>query len=217
MGLRCAFWPTTTSIAERIDVTGLRLVNSRRDQMDLMDAIYTRRAVRDYKDTPLDDQTLRKLIDAAVQAPSAINEQPWSFCVVRDKALLAQTSREAKAHVLKSSPVGLLSHDFQQLLKDDKFSIFYNAPALIVISSKTHSSWATEDCALAAENLMLAACAMGLGSCWIGFAQSWLATPAGKSALKLPPTYTPLAPIIVGHTATQPLPVTRRPPEITWI
>jgi nitroreductase len=64
--------------------------------MDLMDAIYTRRAVRDYKDTPLDDQTLRKLIDAAVQAPSAINEQPWSFCVVRDKALLAQTSREAR-------------------------------------------------------------------------------------------------------------------------
>jgi nitroreductase len=185
--------------------------------MDVIDAIYARRAVRDYTGDAVDDQTLRKLIDAAIQAPSAINEQPWSFCVVRDKALLAQISREARAHVLKSSPVGLLSHDFEQLLKDDKFNIFYNAPALIVISSKVHSSWAAEDCALAAENLMLAACAAGLGTCWIGFAQSWLATPAGKTALKLPAAYLPLAPVIVGHTATQPLPVTRRPAEITWI
>lgn len=185
--------------------------------MDLMEAIYSRRAVRDYAPDPLDDQTIRTLIDAAIQAPSAINEQPWAFCVIRDKALLTQISTSAKAHVLATSPVGLLTHEFEQLLKDDTFNIFYNAPALVVISSRKQSQWAVEDCALAAENLMLAARGVGLGTCWIGFAQPWLATAPGKAALKIPDSYMPLAPIIVGRPATDPLPVIRRLPEISWI
>jgi Nitroreductase family len=81
-------------------------------------------------------------------------------------------SREAKAHMLKSSPVGLMSHHFQEILNDPNFDIFYGAPALIVISTGTQIPWAVEDCALAAENLMLAARGMGLGTCWIGFAGS---------------------------------------------
>jgi len=64
--------------------------------MDLKQAIYGRRAVRDYTTEPLDEETIRHLIEAAIQAPSAVNQQPWSFCVVRDKALLARISHEAK-------------------------------------------------------------------------------------------------------------------------
>jgi nitroreductase len=77
--------------------------------MELSAAIYTRRSAREYTAQPVDDKTIRELIDAAVQAPSAVNRQPWSFCVVRDKALLTRISRAAKAHILKSTPVGLLS------------------------------------------------------------------------------------------------------------
>ncbi|MGE5261234.1 MAG: nitroreductase family protein, partial [Actinomycetota bacterium] len=47
--------------------------------MELLQAIYGRRSVREYSGEPVDDAALRKLIDAAVQAPSAINKQPWSF------------------------------------------------------------------------------------------------------------------------------------------
>ena len=47
--------------------------------MDLKDAIYTRRAVREFTAEPVDEKTIRKLIDAAIQAPSAVNQQPWSF------------------------------------------------------------------------------------------------------------------------------------------
>jgi nitroreductase len=185
--------------------------------MDLREAIYTRRAVREFTDAPVDEKTLRQLIDAAIQAPSAVNQQPWSFCVVRDKAVLARISHEAKAHMLRTSPAGLVSHHFREILSDPKFDIFYHAPALIVISTVVESPWAVEDCALAAENMMLTARGAGLGTCWIGFAQTWLGTPEGKVALSLPATYVPVAPIIVGHPKSTPPQVPRKEPEIRWI
>ena len=185
--------------------------------MDLEEAIYTRRAVREFTAEPVDEKTIRKLIEAAIQAPSAVNQQPWSFCVVRDKALLAHISREAKAHMLKTTRAGLLSHHFQELLSDPKFDIFYDAPVLIVISCVRESPWVVEDCALAAQNLMLVARATGLGTCWIGFAQTWLATPDGRAALKLPPACVPVAPVIVGHPKSTPPPVPRKEPDIRWV
>src|ERR1022692_3693017 len=115
--------------------------------MDLKEAIYTRRAAREFTAEPVDDETLRQLIDAAVQAPSAVNQQPWSFCVIRDKALLARISSEAKAHMLRTSPAAL-SHHFQEIMSDPKFDIFYRAPALVVISSVAESPWTVENCAL---------------------------------------------------------------------
>ena len=185
--------------------------------MDLKEAIYTRRAVREFTAEPVDEKTLRQLVDAAIQAPSAVNQQPWTFCVVRDAAVLARISRDAKAYMLGTTPVGLLSHHFQQILNDPEFDIFYHAPALIVISSVVESPWAVENCSLAAENLMLTARAAGLGTCWIGFAQSRLGTPEGKAALNLPANFVPVAPIIVGHPKSAPAPVPRKEPDIGWI
>jgi len=53
--------------------------------MDLKEAIYTRRSVRDFTAEPVAEKAIRDLIDAAIQAPSAVNAQPYTFCVVRDK------------------------------------------------------------------------------------------------------------------------------------
>jgi len=186
------------------------------DVMDLKEAIYSRRAVREFTAEPVKEEVVRQLIDAAIQAPSAVNQQPWLFSVVRDKALLAHISTEAKAHMLKTS-MAAASHHFQTILSNSDFDIFYHAPALVVISATAEGPWAVEDCALAAENLMLAACAAGLGTCWIGFAQSWLGTPDGKAALKLSSTNVPVAPIIVGHPKAAAAPVPRNAPKIRWI
>jgi nitroreductase len=185
-------------------------INERRT-MDLMEAIYTRRATRDYTDEPLSD------IDAAVQAPTAVNAQPCTFCVVRDKTMLRTISQEAKAHMLKATPVALMSHHFSKVLNDPTFDILYHAPALILISTVADIPWAIEDCALAAENLMLAARGAGLGTCWIGFAQAWLGTSEGKARLNIPAAYKPVAPIIVGHPKSQRAPIPRKEPEIRWI
>jgi nitroreductase len=184
--------------------------------MDLKEAIYSRRAAREFTPKAVDEEVLRQLVDAATQAPSAVNQQPWLFTVVQDKALLARISREAKAHMLTTSMAALASHHFQSILENPEFDIFYHAPVLIVISA-AEGPWIVEDCALAAENLMLTACAAGLGTCWIGFAQGWLETPEGKSSLKLSSTTVPVAPIIVGHPKAAAAPVPRKAPKIDWI
>ena len=184
--------------------------------MDLKEAIYTRRAVREFTAEPVDEPTIHQLIDAAIQAPSAVNQQPWSFCVVRDKAALDQISNESKAYMLRTLASGAVT-SFPSDSQRSEFSHFYHAPALILISSVTESPWTVEDCSLAAENLMLAARAVGLGTCWIGFAQAWLGTPEGKAVLKLPGGYVPVAPIIVGHPRSEPPSIPRKEPEIRWI
>ena len=185
--------------------------------MEIIEAIFHRRSVREYTDKPIDRNELRRLVDAAIQAPSAVNQQPWAFTIVSDQRLLDQISRESKKHMLATLPAGTASDHFRSLLSDPNFHIFYHAPVLIVISTVAPSQWDVEDCALAAENLMLAAYAAGLGSCWIGFAQSWIGTREGKAALDLPPGYTPVAPIILGYPQIVPPPVARKEPTIRWI
>lgn len=185
--------------------------------MDLQQAIRSRRAVRAFTSAPVERATLLRLIDAAILAPSAVNEQPWSFTVVQDQDLLARISAESKAHMLASPPRAISGLHLQERLRDPGFDIFYHAPVLIVISSVKADQWAIENCSLAAENLMLAACAEGLGTCWIGFAQTWLASDAGKAVLGVPADYLPVAPIIVGHPQSPVAAVPRKPPEIRWI
>jgi nitroreductase len=184
--------------------------------MDLQHVIMSRRSVREYTAASVDEPTIRRLIDAAVHAPNAVNQQPWTFSVVRDQNVLDRVSRAAKVHMQANMPAGLQSPRFS-MLGEPSFHIFYHAPTLIVISAVAPGPWIVEDCALAAENLMLAACAAGLGSCWIGFAQGYLNTPEGKEALGLLPTTVPVAPIIVGHPKGTPPAVARKEPEIRWV
>jgi nitroreductase len=155
--------------------------------MDINQAISGRRSVREYASQPVDEKTIRHLIDAAVVAPSAVNQQPWCFTVVRDQTLLDRISREAKAHMLATTPPDAQSAHFKPILSDPNFQIFYHAPVLILISAQSPGPWIVEDCALAAQNLMLTAYAAGLGSCWIGFAQSFLNSAEGKKIAGLAP------------------------------
>ena len=185
--------------------------------MDLNVAVTGRRAVREYTAQAVDEKSIRALINAAIQAPSAVNQQPWTFTVVRDQSVLDRISREAKSHMLATMPPNPQSDHLRPHLVDPDFHIFYHAPVLIVISASAQGSWIVEDCALAAENLMLAAHAAGLGSCWIGFAQSFLNTSEGKNMLDRPPAWVPVAPIIVGYPKAAPAPVPRNEPQIRWV
>src|SRR3970282_2472490 len=137
------------------------------EAMELLEAINARRSVREYTASPVGAAALRELIDAAIQAPSAINQQPWCFVVVKDPLLLAHISDQAKAHLLKAS-LGAPAHPFRDMLNDPAFHIFYHAPVLVVIAAAQPTDWAVEDCALAAENLMLAAYGAGLGTSRVG-------------------------------------------------
>lgn len=72
--------------------------------MDVNEAIYGRRSVREFTNAAIDEAAIKSLIAAAVQAPSAMNQQPWTFMVVRGQPLLERLSREAKAHMLANLP-----------------------------------------------------------------------------------------------------------------
>ena len=182
--------------------------------MDLHDAIFGRRSVREYLPQPVDDKLLDQLINAAVYAPNAINQQPCTFSVVRDQNVLSRVSQAAKEHMLATMPAGFHTDHFRSRLTDPNYQIFYNAPVLVLISASGQGPWIVEDCALAAQNLMLCAYGLGLGTCWIGFAQNFLNTSEGKYLLDLPAEWAPVAPIIVGHPKTIPIDVPRRTPRV---
>jgi len=191
--------------------------------MDVNEAIFGRHSTREFTADTVDEKTIRRLIDAAVHAPNASNEQPWSFVVVRDQEVLQRISTHAKSYMVTHMPEGPLYDRYRTTLSNPNFHIFYHAPVLIVISGTRQVTFVVEDCTLAAENLMLSAHAAGLGTCWIGFSQHFLNTPDGKNALGIPATWVPVAPIIVGHPKDVPsvpppgLPHGRKEPEIRWI
>jgi len=61
--------------------------------MEVLEAIKTRRSIRKYKDTPVDDRTLEQVLEAAQWAPSWANTQCWRFIVVRDADTRAKLAR----------------------------------------------------------------------------------------------------------------------------
>jgi nitroreductase len=184
--------------------------------MELIDAINGRRATRFFTKEPVAEAVLEALIRAAIQAPSAVNEQPWHFTIVRNPALLDHISAAAKAHMLKVVEASDFPHHLHGSLQAPDFHVLYHAPALVVISTRM-GDWSVENASLAAQNLMLAAYGQGLGSCWIGFAQRWLETDEGKKALDLPASYVPVAPIIIGHPSQAMPAVPRNPARLHWL
>ena len=55
-----------------------------------LEFIYRRRSVRKFLDTPVSDEVVKLLIDAAIHAPSGKNAQNWHFVVVRNRAMIAE-------------------------------------------------------------------------------------------------------------------------------
>ena len=184
--------------------------------MNVLDAIYDRRAVRNYLPQKIDQAIIHTLLNAAVQAPTAMHEEPWSFVIIQNKDLLDRLSDSAKI-LVRHDAEGSNSQQNKHMLdlvNQRDFHVFYNANTLIVIYSKFQGSFVSADCWLAAENLMLTACAKGLGSCVIGFAVSALNTPEWKAELSVAREMTAIVPIIVGMPAAETPPVQRKPPEI---
>ena len=186
--------------------------------MSEIEAIYQRRAVRNYQPQQLDKPTIHLLLDAAVQAPTAMHEEPWSFVIIQNQDRLNRLSDSAKTLVrrdLQGSDNQQAVHMLEFVNKPD-FHVFYNASSLIIIYSKFDGPFVVADCWLAAENLMLTACAKGLGTCVIGFAVTALNSQEWQDELGIPAGMQAIAPIIVGIPADElpPAPVSRKKPEV---
>ena len=188
--------------------------------MDVNEAISGRRSVREYTAQAIDDTAIRRLIAAAMQAPSAVNQQPWTFIVVRDQVLLDRISRKAKSHMLATMPADAHAGRFRSLLDDPDFHVFYHAPALIVIAAASPGPWMVESCALAAQDLDASCLCGGAGFVldrlrpeFPQFAR-WARKASHRTS---PPECVPVAPIIIGHPKAATPPVPRKDADIRWI
>ena len=177
--------------------------------MKATEAIYARRSVREFTKEVVSETIIRQLLEAATQAPSAMNVQPWAFVVVQDPELLQEISELANT---------LQSKD--PLHKPDVAAgrnIFYDATTLIVICARPEGSHPDWDCCLAAENLLVAARDRGVGACTIGSAWAALNHRAIKRRLQIPESYVVVMPIIVGYPTEFPPNPGRNPAEIlSW-
>jgi nitroreductase len=182
--------------------------------MNVSEAIFSRRSTRAFSDRPVDDPTVRKLLEAAVHAPSAMNGQPWVFSVLQDRGQLARYSDRAKVVLLERMAQDPKPSRYLEMLQNPAFNIFYDAGTLIVIGVRERGAYAEADCWLAAANLMLAGTEAGLGSCCIGFAMGVLNTAEVKAEIGLPPSGAVLAALVVGYPSVAPQPVPRKPPTI---
>jgi nitroreductase len=141
--------------------------------MDFLELVKKRRSVRNYLDRPVDDKLLEKVLEAGRLAPSACNNQPWVFIVIKDKA-----SRQKLENVYKRE-------------------WFLRAPVIIAVCSDRSVSWksadgrdsAAVDAAIALDHMTLAAAEADLGTCWVC---AFNAEQARK-ALMLPEKIDPVA------------------------
>jgi len=186
---------------------------------DLFEVLKSRRSVRAYSDEPVGEEELRELVELAVLAPTAMNLQPWRFSIITNRQVLAEVSDRVKALMLEQGIADQIKEKhLEAMLKSEEYNIFYNAPAVIVISARKENPGAQIDCQLAAENLFLAAHAKGLGTCYMGFVFFGNGDAKVRAGLAVAEGYDIMAACTVGWPKSMPQgPPARRPPEIEWV
>ncbi len=134
--------------------------------MDLLEAIRTRRSIRKYAGTPVEDDKLRSVLEAVRMAPSWANMQCWRLVVVTDKAVKERISGLSYVESF-FAPRGYKANPSRKALAE--------APVVIVLCADPAQSgelWGQHyylvDAGIAAQNLMLAARGLGLGTVFVG-------------------------------------------------
>ncbi len=116
-----------------------------------MNEIYTRRSIRRYTDQKVEAEKIDKLLRAAMQAPSGMNQQAWEFLVIEDKETLNKLSRispYASAVASSSATIIVLGNEKEMRVPQD---------------------W-QQDLGAATQNILLETVTQGLGAVWIGVA-----------------------------------------------
>ena len=169
--------------------------------METQEAINSRRSIRRYQATEVDDKTLNLVLEAARQAPSWDNTQCWQFIVVRDAGnrnkladMLPRTNNPA-ARGIREAPVAIVV--CAELGK---------AGYLSGKLSSDKGDWYMFDVALAMQNLVLAAQSLGLGTVYIG----WFDEEKTASFLNIPEGYSIVAMTPLGYPDQHPKPRPRK-------
>ena len=157
------------------------------------DPVLSRRSIRKYTAEPVGDEVVERLLRAAMAAPSAGNQQPWRFVVLRDREVMrAITGFHPYARMLPSAPV-----------------------AVLVCGDPTSVKWPQmweQDCSAATENLLVEAELLGLGAVWLGVHPLTERVEGIRALLGIPETVVPFALVPIGHPAESKAPADRFDP-----
>jgi nitroreductase len=154
------------------------------------DPVLSRRSVRAYTGAPVTEAQLERLLRAAMAAPSAGNQQPWQFVVVREReTLTAVTTFHPYAGMLPEAPLAIVVCGDTRLEKWPQF-------------------W-EQDCSAATQNLLVEAEILGLGAVWLGVHPLPERVEGMRALLGLPDEVVPLAIVAVGHPARRKAPADR--------
>jgi nitroreductase len=140
--------------------------------MDIYEAIRKRCSVRTYRDEPVEEDKLRRILEAGRLSPSARNRQERRFIVVRDPACRKAIAKAAEQPWMAQAPVIIAGVGLAD------YVMSCGVPADPV------------DCAIALDHMVLAAVAEGLGTCWVGHfdqdaCRELLGVPAGATIIQL--------------------------------
>lgn len=145
--------------------------------MELQEAIRGRRSIRNYDDRPVDDETVRKIIEAGTWAPSACNNQAWRFIVINDHNMLQKLYQLGSATFLKDAHQAILV-------------VYHNQSDNLEYRDYIQSG------AAAVQNMCLMAYSLGVATCWVN-------NLPNKGVLRrefdIPRYYDPIAMLTLGY------------------
>ena len=176
--------------------------------------IMTRYSCRDFADTPLTDEQIKVLIDAALASPSGKNLQPWRIMVITDKALIDEMDAESIAIMRAAEDKAA----YERILARGG-KLFYNAPCMIMVASDG-SEYSAMDCGILSQNVSLAAHSLGLGSVICAMARIPLSGSRGdefKKRMKFPDGYDFGISILVGNAKSGKEPHELDPEKVTFV
>jgi len=149
-----------------------------------MKEIFNRRSIRKFQDKPVEKEKIERLLRAAMQAPSAGNQQPWEFIVVEEKETLNKLSEMTiYSKPAKEAPLAFI------LLADT--------------SNLRHQSFWQQDLSAALENILIEAVYLELGTVWMGVATNEAAEKFLIDMYQLPDYIKPFALVAIGYPDEQ--------------
>lgn len=170
-----------------------------------MKEMESRRSIRKYRDRPVDEEAVRKLMESARLAPSGTNTQPWHFIVITDPEVKAEVvAASHHQRWMLSAPVFIacVADPAARMEPAEGFTADEHSPEMAV-------KQVIRDTAIAAEHLVLEAEALGLGTCWV----AWFEQKDIKAVLGIPRDKFTVAVITVGYADEDPKPRKRKPLE----
>lgn len=212
-GLACG------TIAEGGIVSGMDSPGSPIDPDAFLSVFSKRQTVRRYKPDPVPREHILKILDAARRGPTCMNQQPWMFLVIQDKA---------KIEAMKKRSLDSLSRRFDEAAaksKDAKLDEierrkasairftegYFTAPvyvAVLVDSESQCSGYALKhDGPIAAAYLMLAARVFGYGTAYL---TDGISEEVTREVLAIPARYTRICITPIGIPDGWPKPVSKR-------